>query len=101
METLITKLEREVGLTHEQAVQSVNCFREYMRDNDLHIDWESFLKAKSHKVSEKGKQAFNQLFGDPAWADKASDNINEFVDKAKQSIKDARNKAADFIADKD
>lgn len=101
METLIGKLEKEAGLTQEQAINAIKVFQEYMKENDLHIDWEDFLKAKSQKVSESAKDAFNQLFGDPNWADKASDNLNSLADKAKKTINKARNAAADLLATDD
>lgn len=101
METLISKLEKEVGLTSEQAVKAVACVQEYMKENDLYIDWTEFMKAKSDKLGNKAKNALNELFGDPTWTDKAAANISDATEKAKQTIKDVRNKAADFIADKD
>lgn len=100
METLLSKLEKEAGLTSEQAAKAVACFKQYMKENDLQIDWEAFLKAKSQQVTEKAQGAFNQLFGDSDWADKASASLNEFAEKTKKTIKDVRNKTADFIADK-
>ncbi len=101
MEPLISKLQKEVGLSSEQAINTVKCFQEYMKENDLQIDWNQFIKTKSQKIGTQAKDAFNQLFGDPEWGEKAAANINEFAEKAKQTIKEIRNKTADFIADKD
>ena len=101
METLIGKLKSEVGLTDEQAMKVIQVFNEYMNENDLKIDWEEFIKAKSQKVSEATKSAFNQLFGDETWSDKAAENINTMTDKAKETINKARNAAADFLATDD
>jgi len=101
METLISKLKSEAGLTEEQAIRSIQAFNEYMNENDLKIDWEEFLKAKSRKVSEATKSAFNQLFGEITWRGKAADNINSMTDKAKEAIDKARNAAADFLATDD
>ena len=100
METLIGKLESEAGLTQEQAIKAIQVFNEYLNENDLKIDWEEFIKAKSHKVSEATKNAFNQLF-DPSWSERASDNINTMTNKAKETINKARNAAADFLATDD
>ncbi len=102
MESLVTKLENEVGLSHEQALKTIGCVRSYMIENDLELDWEEFIESKAKKMSESAKQAWYELSGkSQTWADKAQDTIEEWSDKAKQTIKDARNKAADFIADKD
>lgn len=101
MENLIKKLETEVGLTNEQALKAIKVFQEYMKDNDLTIDWGDFLKAKSEKVSEATQKAFGQLFGDDDWFEKASKNLDSFTDKAKQKINEARNAAADFLATDD
>lgn len=100
MDTLISKLEKEAGLTQEQATKAVQCMQQYMKDNDLHIDWSEFVKTKSKKLGDQAKNAFDQLFGDATWADKAAENINDFTEKAKQTIKEVRNKTADFISDK-
>lgn len=120
MDSLIKRLKEEVGLTDEQAESVIKCVRNYMSDNDLDIDWEDFLKSKTKKITDAAKEKYNELtgknsnFGDKVndWADKAQDTLEDLSDKAqhkldelsaktKQNIKDARNKAADYLADKD
>lgn len=101
MENLIEKLETEAGLTTEQALRTVKVVQEYMKDNDLTIDWSDFLKAKSEKVSKATQDAFNQLFRDSDWLDEALENVNAFAEKAKEKINQARNAAADFLATDD
>lgn len=105
METLINKLKSEVGLTAEQATQVVKVFHQYMKDNDLSIDWESFLKTKATKISDSTRSAFDQFFGDDGWvADKveqAEDGLDSLSAKAKEKFNEVRNKAADFLATDD
>ncbi len=109
MDSLVTRLEQEVGLTHEQAVNAVKCIRKYLNENGLDPDWEEFLEAQAHKLSISAKTALDELTGKTQtwgaklddWADKAHGKLEDLGDKAKQTIKDVRNKAADFIADKD
>lgn len=97
MESLVSKLQKEVGLTEEQATKSVDCVRKYMEDNDLY-DWDDFFESKAKDMSEKAKKAWSDLTGKThSWTDK----FDDWADKAGQVIKDARNKAADMLSDKD
>ncbi len=96
MDSLVSKLQNEVGLTEEQAKKAMSCIRSYMIENDL-VDWDNFFEAKARDVSEKAQKAWNELTGKTVdWNEK----INDWADKANKMIKEARNKAADFIADK-
>lgn len=98
MESLVTKLEREAELTYEQAVKAVECFRNYIVENDLEPDWDKFFRSKAQHLSQKAKQALNEISGkNQSWGDK----LDDFTDKAKQTITEARSRAADFIAPKD
>ncbi len=113
MEKLITKLQNEVGLTYEQAIQTIACVKEYLNENGIEPDWDDFLKKKAKTLSESAKEKLDsfthkaqdftekatEVIGD--WADKAGDKVDDLTEIAKDKIKDARSKAADFIAPDD
>ncbi len=97
MKSLVSKLQKEAELTEEQAKKAMNCIRSYMIENDL-VDWDDFFEAKAREISDKAKNAWIELTGK---SENWSEKIEGWSDKANKMIKDARNKAADFIADKD
>ncbi len=97
MGSLVSKLQNEAGLTEEQAKKAMSCVRSYMIENDL-VDWDDFFEAKTREISSKAQKAWTELTGK---SENWSDKIEEWSDKANKMIKDARNKTADFIADKD
>ncbi len=109
MDSLVSKLEREVGLTSEQARKTVDCVKNYLSENDLTPDWEEFFERKFEKIADKTKNTYNQVVDKTQTlggkihdlADKAGDVFEDLSDKTAKKVKDLRNKAADFISDKD
>ncbi len=96
---LIKKLQNEVGLTYEQARQTVGCVRDYIVENQGSPDWDTFLKNKVVGYTEKAKevkQSVTEKVSD--LKDKAINALDDLSDKTQDKINDLRSKAADFIA---
>lgn len=108
MDSLVKRLENEVGLTSEQATKVIRCIRSYMKDNDIQPDWDEFLEAKAKKLSGSAQIFIDELLGKTKsvtdqldeWADKAQDKLDDLSDEAQKKWDDVRHKAADFISPK-
>ncbi len=113
METLLTKLKNEVGLSDEQALKVMSCITDYMQENGLQPDWEKFLKGKAKNLMDTAKSAFDDFshkaqdyadkIGDKVedWADKAQDSVEDLSEEAKQKVNELKKKASDYLSDKD
>jgi hypothetical protein len=94
MENLINKLQREAGLTEEQAIKAVSVVKDYMDKEGLDIDWDKFFKGKTEEFINKAKDLFSDVSKHTqSYTDKFVDKVDEFADKA-------RRKASDFFNEK-
>ncbi|MCL1942506.1 MAG: hypothetical protein FWF54_03030 [Candidatus Azobacteroides sp.] len=101
MDTLVTKLRNEVGLTYEQAIHSITCVKEYLQENGPEPDWDAFLCHKAKTFSDSAKEKLDLLTRKAQdITEKMIETMDDWADKtgAKEKIKDARYKAADFIS---
>jgi gas vesicle protein len=89
MENIIEKLQKEVGLSEDQAMKSLNVIKEYMDKENLHIDWEKFFKGKYENFKDSISTFFSKI-SDKAedWSDKIGDKVEDLKTDTKQKIKD-------------
>ncbi len=96
---LIQKLQKEAGLSYEQAEKVVDSVREYILEKQGDPDWDSFLKNKASDLAEQAKEAGENLTQKLSeFKNKAVEKIDDISDKAQDKINDLRSRAADFIA---
>ncbi len=90
MENLIKRLQDEVGLSKEQAINSIAVMKDFMDKEDISVDWNKFFKGKYNEFNNKTKSFFKNVSG-------KMDNFSDKVyDKAEDLSTDARHTARDF-----
>ncbi|MCX8677121.1 MULTISPECIES: hypothetical protein [Apibacter] len=93
MENIIEKLQKEVGLSEDQAVKSLNVIKEYMDKEDLHVDWEKFFKGKYEHFKDSVSNFFSKISNKAEdWGDKIGDKVEDLTTDAKRKIRDASKK---------
>ncbi len=89
MENLIEKLQKEAGLTEDQAHKALSVVKDFMDKENLDIDWEKFAKGKFEDVKGSVSSLFHKVSekaGD--CSDKSGDTLKDLSDQADQKIKD-------------
>ncbi len=111
MKDLVQRLEKEVGLTHEQAKQSIGIFRDYLIECDDDPDMVEMMKVKASHMASTAKSKYEDLtdkadqmvdkVGDKITnvANQAGDKADELLHKAKQKAKGAVDKLSDYLDD--
>lgn len=105
MENLIKRLQDEAGLTEDQALKTIDVFKDFMDKEDLKIDWPRFFKGKYEDLSDKAKALYDKFYNSmstesQSYADKIVNKVDELASKAKKGAHDISQKAADFFDDK-
>lgn len=94
MKKLVSKLEHEVGLTHDQAREAARCMRRYMIEHDLSPSWADFFRTKLERMTEKSQDLGD---GFENFVNKTDDFLDDLTDMAAQKVKELKNKAARFL----
>lgn len=94
MGNIIERLQKEAGLSEEQAMKTLSVLKDFMDKEDIHIDWDKFLKGKY----ESFKSTITSFFG--KISDKAGDLGDKISDKVEDLTTDAKRKIRDVSKDK-
>ncbi len=97
MKTLITKLQKEVGLTEKQACKAVEIFRKYILDNKKDPDLVEAVKIKTVRAANKAKAEYNKVEG--KIEDWVEDKTEEVVVIAKKKAKKVVDKLSNYLDD--
>lgn len=86
---IIEKLQKEVGLSEEQAIKSLHIIKDYMDNENIHVDWEKFFKGKYEHFKDTVTSFFSKV-GDKVedWSDKIGDKVDDLTIETKRKIRD-------------
>lgn len=56
MDNLVTRLENNAGLTEEQTIDALAVVKDFMDQQNLSIDWKTYLKGKYTKIVNRTKK---------------------------------------------
>ncbi|NLR62043.1 hypothetical protein HGH93_28370 [Chitinophaga polysaccharea] len=93
MQELIQQLQEKAGLTPEQAVQSIDVIKEYVKGKlppFIAGTVDNWFAGMSGKAEDKK----------PGLMDQASDFLEDVKDKAEDWAEEAKEKVSDFFKDK-
>ncbi|MFR9166233.1 MAG: hypothetical protein ACLVKO_08505 [Dysgonomonas sp.] len=98
MDDLITKLETEAGLTHEQAIKVISVMKDYMDNEGMDVDWEKFFKGKYKEFLSKTKAFYNNYTQHAEdYSYKIADKVEDMAIQAKRTARDISKKASDLL----
>ncbi|MGM5631136.1 hypothetical protein O2K51_09550 [Apibacter raozihei] len=95
MENIVERLQKEAGLTEEQALKSLSIVKDFMDKEGLEVDWEKFFKGKYSSFKESISSFFSKI------SDKASDFGDKVGDKVEDMTTDAKRKMRDISKGKE
>lgn len=100
MENLIQKLQDEVGLTEEQAIETIAVVKEYMDEEGMSIDWNKFFKGKYNEFLKRSESFVNKMSSKmDDLSDKVSDKMEDMGTEAKRTVRDLSKKVYDKLND--
>ncbi len=102
MENLVKRLQEEVGLTEEQALQTIAVMKDFMDKEDISVDWNKFFKGK-YDDFVKSTASFMKKFSRKVdeFSDKFSDKAEDFAIHTKRAARDISKKIYDKLNDED
>lgn len=101
MENLIKRLEKEAGLTQEQAIKAIITIKDFMDKENVKVDWGKFVKDKYEDLTQMLKDIPNKVNEKAQpYTEKISEAIDSAVSKARKSAHDISQKAAEFFEEK-
>ncbi len=100
MENLIEKLQKEAGLTEDQAINAIAVIKDYMDEEGISIDWNVFFKGKYNEFLKRSKSiAENISHKMDDLSDKVSDKVEDISTQAKRTVRDFSKKVYDKLND--
>lgn len=98
MENLVEKLQNEIGLSEDEAVQAVSVVKEYMDEEGLKIDWDKFFKGKYEEFIDKANRKFRKAARKmDDLSDDLSDKMEDFATQTKRKARDLSKKVYDVL----
>lgn len=102
MENLIKRLQEEVGLTEEQALQTVAVVKDFMDKEDISVDWNKFFKGKYEEFRTKTKSFMKGVSHKvDSLSDKVFDKAEDIATHTKRTARDLSKKIYDKLNDED
>lgn len=102
MENLMQRLQDEVGLTEEQALETIAVVKDFMDEENISVDWNKFFKGKYNEFTKKTAtfaKKFSRKMDDIS--DKVSDKAEDIAIQTKRGVRDLSKKIYDKLNDED
>lgn len=101
MENIVERLQKEAGLSEEQAIKALSVVKDFMDKEGLSIDWSKFFKTKYEDLTDSLKELYKKLTDQSqSYTEKISDTVENLTSKVRKGAHDISQKAADFFDEK-